>query len=840
MKLRTKLFFFNVVIVLFVCLILYLVPEWETKIHIGQLDQQFQLQFQQARQQQQQHYLSWLQEELDTVKDEINATLYVVNNYPPLYNAFAPAPGAKIAENLSQAALLMAHSNEVSFIQNTQQGELASLITLSEAIRYDVRKVLFGQSNVAWVLVNVPQTEGAPFVQEAYIGILFNGLFAVSPEGELTSSTQYPQHEAGIRMMYDPLEFIQQPPEFLTQTQLETEVLGRMTDSEMKNQIISFTQQVKEAYNYLKPIADKLDISDPVKLRRALAQAVVHHQIPVQSSSTPPPVPSSSGNIENISSPLGDIVRRANEIDMIFQLGLILDISEVLLGGIAPVGMADIEFQSDFGHALFLQDVIRTSPMFADTQYYAQHRPPPHALPIATSFDLLSPDLVGKLTVVNTMQLTNAPNSSAPLEGYLTVGMTMRNIGSWLALATGESTVMVYREQAIGAFDADSTVPNEELRKAFPVATALSQHESTGVVSFNDESYFYMKYQPVPEWDLYFFNMVDVKQALAFNQQFLDKSKAVIQAISHHIIFYALAVFVVGMAISEVIARRISKPITHLAKVTEKVLKGRYDQIEIPKTSPSSNDEVSILTRSFGTMVKGLQDRERIRDILNKVVSREIAEEILKGNVHLGGDVHEVTVFFADIRGFTTITQDLPPEQVIAFLNEYMTRMTEIIEEHGGVIDKYVGDEIMALYGAPIPHQYSALQAIVSALLMIEKLNAWNKERHEKGAFPFEVGFGVNHGPVLAGNMGTELRLNYTVLGANVNLAARLCSEAAGMEILVTKSVLDQPKVADVVAFEEVSAIWLKGFTHPTTVYRVTGFKPGVKVEELGRDLKIF
>jgi adenylate cyclase len=139
----------------------------------------------------------------------------------------------------------------------------------------------------------------------------------------------------------------------------------------------------------------------------------------------------------------------------------------------------------------------------------------------------------------------------------------------------------------------------------------------------------------------------------------------------------------------------------------------------------------------------------------------------------------------------------------------------------------------MALFGAPIPHKYSALQAIVSALLMVEKLNAWNKERRERGEFPFEVGFGVNHGPVLAGNMGTELRLNYTVLGANVNLAARLCSEAAGMEMLVPKSVLDQPQVSEIVLFEEVSAIWLKGFTHPTTVYRVTGFKPGVKVEEL-------
>lgn len=150
-----------------------------------------------------------------------------------------------------------------------------------------------------------------------------------------------------------------------------------------------------------------------------------------------------------------------------------------------------------------------------------------------------------------------------------------------------------------------------------------------------------------------------------------------------------------------------------------------------------------------------------------------------------------------------------------------MTKISHVIDQHGGVIDKYVGDEVMALFGAPIDHGDSALRAIMSALEMVRVLQDWNEERSKEGLFKVEMGIGIHSGVALAGNMGAENRLNYTVIGSSVNLASRLCGIAQGMQILISKETLQEPHVQEKVVVKELPPTQLKGFEGKISIYQV-------------------
>lgn len=309
----------------------------------------------------------------------------------------------------------------------------------------------------------------------------------------------------------------------------------------------------------------------------------------------------------------------------------------------------------------------------------------------------------------------------------------------------------------------------------------------------------------------------DTSEPLYRMQQAINASIAgVYDKLTYQLLVTVLFVLAVALLLLSFLSKRMTKPITQLAVATKKVTSGQYADVKLPKVK-KSEDEISLLTHNFSEMIQGLQDREKIRNLLDKVVSKEIASEILKGNVNLGGEMKEVTILFVDIRGFTAMTAEVDPQIVITRLNQYMTAMTKIIETEGGVIDKYIGDAIMALYGAPVVMPDGAKKAIVTALEMVQKVKEWNKTREK----PFYIGIGIHTGPVVAGNMGAETRLNYTVVGANVNLASRLCSSAAPMEIRVSEATLKASGLEKELLVKPLEPIVYKGFSKPVVTYAV-------------------
>lgn len=217
-------------------------------------------------------------------------------------------------------------------------------------------------------------------------------------------------------------------------------------------------------------------------------------------------------------------------------------------------------------------------------------------------------------------------------------------------------------------------------------------------------------------------------------------------------------------------SRIVTRPVSLLVQGVRRIAAGDYStRVELQQ-----RDELGQLADSFNHMSEGLAERDKVRNLLGKVVSPQIADELMSRNIELGGEEVEATILFSDVRDFTSISESHSPQAIIRLLNDYLTEMNAIIEAHHGVVDKYIGDAIMALFGAPLRHPDSAGNALRTALDMLDALEAINNRRKQRGEVPVSIGIGINTGSVVAGNMGSMSRLNYTVLGDAVNLASRL------------------------------------------------------------------
>jgi adenylate cyclase len=279
-------------------------------------------------------------------------------------------------------------------------------------------------------------------------------------------------------------------------------------------------------------------------------------------------------------------------------------------------------------------------------------------------------------------------------------------------------------------------------------------------------------------------------------------------------------------------ARSMTRPVMALVGASRKIEGGEFELDLVPTT----RDELGLLTESFVQMGRGLAERERVKETFGKFVNREIAERALKGNLELGGTRKIATIMFSDIRSFTAISEKLAPEAVVEFLNEYMTRMVDCIEATGGVVDKFIGDAIMAVWGAPLskgsPGE-DALQAVRAMLMMRESLIEFNQGRGGPDKPLIRIGCGVNTGPCLAGQIGSLRRMEYTVIGDAVNLASRIeaLNKPFGTDILVSQSTYEL--IETELRVEPMPAIKVKGKTGPLSIFAVIGSGDGAGPKDI-------
>ncbi|OGQ57223.1 MAG: hypothetical protein A3J24_07465, partial [Deltaproteobacteria bacterium RIFCSPLOWO2_02_FULL_53_8] len=234
------------------------------------------------------------------------------------------------------------------------------------------------------------------------------------------------------------------------------------------------------------------------------------------------------------------------------------------------------------------------------------------------------------------------------------------------------------------------------------------------------------------------------------------------QALGRLALIAALAIAAV-MLLSLPLASRLIEPALGLLKGTKEIAMGNFDY----RIAHARRDEIGALIDSFNNMAIELKKKEILKGAFSRYVNPHIAEEILKAPeaVRLGGERSDVTVFFTDIRGFTKLSRERPPEEVVEALNLYFTLITEVVFYFNGTVDKFIGDAVMNLFGAPVKDDRHLEQGVKAALAVSEAVTRINQIRKGRGLYALEIGVGLNSGPAIVGNMGAHIRMEYTAIG---------------------------------------------------------------------------
>lgn len=267
----------------------------------------------------------------------------------------------------------------------------------------------------------------------------------------------------------------------------------------------------------------------------------------------------------------------------------------------------------------------------------------------------------------------------------------------------------------------------------------------------------------------------------------------------------------------------LTKPIETLAELIALVSKGNFDVKARSKVK--SHDEVGDLAVAFDNMTEGLKERDKVKNLFSKFHGSSIAEDLIKNDIGVGGSNKEVTVFFSDIRGFTAFSENRTPEEVVEMLNEYFEVMVGIINKNNGVVDKFIGDAIMAVWGAPHGGPKDTQNALKACLEMRKALWDLNKKREVRGQIPIKIGMGLHSGHAISGTIGSSERMEYTVIGDTVNMTSRIESstKAFGTDLLVSETVAN--KVAETFLLENAGSAEVKGKSEPLKLFKVRGYK---------------
>lgn len=322
--------------------------------------------------------------------------------------------------------------------------------------------------------------------------------------------------------------------------------------------------------------------------------------------------------------------------------------------------------------------------------------------------------------------------------------------------------------------------------------------------------------------------MVPIKfQKLIIGHALVTYSKstlheAIIQTIQA-IVVATLLMIILGIITAYYLGKRLTRPINDLMDASKAIHSGNYGF----RIHEKRNDEIGYLMGAFNTMASGLLEKSQVENAFSRFVSHKVAKQIMQNldQVQLGGKHVNATAVFADIVGFTSIAEKLPPAEVANLLNEYFSYISMITRLYHGTIDKFMGDCAMLIFGAPEEDKDQKLNAITCAVMIQRLTEVLNKERVIDGQVPIHFRIGINSGVMLAGNMGSNERMQYTVVGDAVNLASRLHTVAEKDQIVVTDTLVKDPDVQWRIDAHRHKSIQLRGISEPVTTYIVTDVK---------------
>lgn len=288
--------------------------------------------------------------------------------------------------------------------------------------------------------------------------------------------------------------------------------------------------------------------------------------------------------------------------------------------------------------------------------------------------------------------------------------------------------------------------------------------------------------------------------------------------------------FISGMALSAALfviflfSMTLTAPIEHLVDLTEEVSRGNFNVRASSIGISPLEDEVGQLATAFDQMTDGLKERDKVKMLFTKFHGSSIAADLMSRKMTLDGENKDVLVFFSDIRGFTSFSERRDPKEVFVMLNEYFQEMVNIVNKNGGVVDKFIGDAIMAVWGAPKASENDAYNAVLACLQMRKALNELNDRRMERGHPPLLIGMGLHAGPAISGIIGSSERMEYTVIGNTVNTTSRVeaATKSFGVDLLITSEVAS--RVGDRFKIQSAGAAEVKGRSEALKLYKVLGY----------------
>lgn len=261
-------------------------------------------------------------------------------------------------------------------------------------------------------------------------------------------------------------------------------------------------------------------------------------------------------------------------------------------------------------------------------------------------------------------------------------------------------------------------------------------------------------------------------------------------AVSHEEIFITLLLYSIffssiALIITLFLSRVFTRPLSEMDNIARTIELGEYNR----RVKVLTNDELGRLSNTINNMSIGLKERDRIKDTFGRIVDPVIRDHLLKSDINTGGEYYTGTVLFTDIRDFTTISETLAADKLIELLNRYFSIVTEVIEEEGGIVNKFIGDAVLAIFGAPVEVKGHSECAINAAVRIRDKRNLLNVELEKEGLPTIKTGTGVHTGQFIAGNIGSKDRMEFTAIGDTVNVAARLESSCKklGKEIVISE-----------------------------------------------------
>jgi class 3 adenylate cyclase len=283
------------------------------------------------------------------------------------------------------------------------------------------------------------------------------------------------------------------------------------------------------------------------------------------------------------------------------------------------------------------------------------------------------------------------------------------------------------------------------------------------------------------------------------------------------VIVLALGGMALSVGLALLVAASVARPLGAVQAAMAQVQRGELDV----RCAVVSNDEIGAVAEGFNAMVQGLREREAIRETFGRYVSPEVRDEILAGRVSTAGAQREVTILFADLRNFTPWVEASPPAEVVADLNAYFSEMDAAIRAHGGLVLQFIGDEIEAVFGAPLDNPRHADDAVAAAREMSRRLEAWNAARGAAGKPPLRHGIGIHTGTVIAGNIGSAERLSYSLVGDAVNLASRIqaLNKEFGTQMLVSGAT--HSRLASTAGLEAMPTVRVKGRSAEVSVFAI-------------------